>query len=128
MVQSILKLGAGIVVAVIMFTGLSAFGPTNVGVFGSQKASAADPHGNWSTQRDITRSVVSNRCHQQAGLWAIDYISSGTHGSSSRSFQWRCVYHYIYGDGRQLNVGYDYHVRISSTNVVWAVYGPYRAF
>ncbi len=82
MIRSISKLGTGIIIAVIMFTGLSAFGPTNTGTFGPQKAAAAGCTTNY--YRITADSVSVRRDPNYRGLiFATFYknqVVTGIHG------------------------------------------------
>jgi hypothetical protein len=65
------------------------------GIFGTQKASAADPRGDWYTQYSITRDSSGNYCvnyqydNQRGYCIEWFYVDSGSYGPNSRYFIWR---------------------------------------
>lgn len=65
-----------------------------LGVFGSPKASAADPLGDWYTQYQITANASVNYCHDHAYQDArgacirLGAEYNGPYGANSRWFAW----------------------------------------
>ena len=65
---------------------------TPFGVFAPQKASAADPHGDWYQQYATTQSYAWQNCYHfqptNGSCSNVVYITSGVSGTSSRQFVW----------------------------------------
>lgn len=69
-------------------------------IIGTQKASAADPRGDWNTQYHQTRKYTYDYCvyiAYRSGAWCLEYKyityhSSASHNATSRWFKWKYYY------------------------------------
>lgn len=94
--QSILKRAVTVLIVPFMMFAMITAPAGLLGAFGSQKVSAADPHGNWNQQYDKTRQEAINNCLGNQGSYGtcyrVSYLTSDSYGANSRVFQWEEVW------------------------------------
>ncbi len=112
---SLKKICLVLTIPVMLFTMIVA--PAGVIGIGPQRASAADPRGDWWTQYTRTRDKAMSDCRAFAfsGLTnysqclGTNYVSSGSLGPHSRYFQWEIVWG-KYTCYTEMHIGNNYHI------------------